>query len=140
MKYPRIPIVHAAEDGTTQTHMIEPEASLEMTMHYKGEIEGWVLTAWDKRVEGALPFAMDGLRRWGHWQDAFERKLFEDACYAQYLAKRAQRAAQGVVSAFDHSAEAPWTREELFALDPSGQYVAFVYRSAWYGWKLARGA
>lgn len=104
---------------------------------YHPELQ-WMLSAVDAE-KGYRSFAMRDIRRWGAWNEVTERKLFEDACWDQYLKKRATRAAQGVVSAFDKSAEESWTREELFALDGTRQYVALVYRGAWYGWKLARG-
>lgn len=78
------------------------------------------------------------VRRLGRWDEAYERTLFEQTCYANYLTKRAARRAKGQTVAYD--TEAPRSRDELFVRQENGDYIAVAYQAAWSGWKLARGA
>lgn len=71
------------------------------------------------------------------WDDARERELFENACYAHYLVVRAQRSSRGLIGVLDN-AEAPHSRETLFQRNERGEYEAIVYQHAWGGWMLAR--
>lgn len=78
------------------------------------------------------------VRRLGKWDEAFERELFEQTCYANYLTKRVSRRAKGQTVAFD-TEDAPRPRADLFVREANGEYVAVAYQAAWSGWKLARG-
>lgn len=81
------------------------------------------------------------VRRLGNWDATYERELFEQTCYANYLTKRASRRAAGQTIAFDTDPDdAPRSRLALFVREENGDYVAVAYQAAWSGWKLARGA
>lgn len=71
------------------------------------------------------------------WNEAHERELFENACYAHYLIVRAQRSSRGVIGVLDRHAE-PHSRGTLFQRNERGEYDVIVYQQAWGGWTLAR--
>lgn len=72
------------------------------------------------------------------WDEATERKAFEDAAYAHYLRTRGERRNKGIVGVLDNPA-APHPRVLLFHRTTGGDYAVIAYQQAWGGWKLARG-
>lgn len=60
-----------------------------------------------------------------------ERKLFEDACYRRYSARKSL----GMISNEDGDG----TPEALFWKQPNGEYGVLMFNAAWWGWKAAKG-
>lgn len=137
VQLPRVEI--AFSSLSILSRVIEPVATLNITFDYYDEQRGFEAEVFDVTKRRPLALRAGAIRRWGAFDEQYERALFEDAMYAQYLCVREARIARGVVSAAD-TAEWPRPRTELFERSESGEYVAVVYQAAWFGWKMSRGA